>query len=394
MKMQNPFLSMKLYIPLVAAVMMLMSSCGKKREPEPVPSADIKRVTLVYAVNYSSLSSIFGLNTADMLRALEKAEKGADRLLVYRTDSPESTGLYEAVNSNGIWNWKLLREYQRNTTSTNPEKLNKVLEDVCAIYPGVKRTLYFWGHGTSWTPYFSSHLTGHDKQRHKLVAPQGFGGEYAGTSTDWMDLDGLADAIPDNAFDIIWFDCCYMSSMEVAYELRDKAEYLIAYPSEVWDKGLNYADAMPPMLREMPDIKESAQTFFEYYNKSTAVTVAVMDLGKIEPVAAAVARIVADFDWTRPVNTSNYRRGGSEAYHDLRQLMAERAADNPEYTAELDRALADFIIYHDHSQTDFNGRKWLNPDLSDISVYNFRDASTQADRYYQTLDWYKAVYNN
>ena len=37
---------MKLYIPLVAAVMMLVSSCGKKGEPEPVPSADIKRVTL------------------------------------------------------------------------------------------------------------------------------------------------------------------------------------------------------------------------------------------------------------------------------------------------------------------------------------------------------------
>ena len=45
-----------------------------------------------------------------------------------------------------------------------------------------------------------------------------FGGEYVEEdnvrNTVYIDLDQLADAIPDGKFDMIWFDCCYMSCIE------------------------------------------------------------------------------------------------------------------------------------------------------------------------------------
>lgn len=378
-------------LALIISGFTLSCEKDKKEEPEPV-NDDIKRVTVVYAVNYSSLSHAFSKNINDMLQAMNKAETGADKLLLFRTDSKEKTGLYEATRNGDKWVWTLIREYVRDVTATDPDRLHLVLKDVCDMYPDVKRTLYFWGHGSAWSPNFSTHSTRDGELPQPESDTTSFGGEYTDSSTDWMNIDELANAIPDNSFDIIWFDCCYMSAIEVAYELRHKAKYLVAYPTEVWDMGLNYSDALPFMLKENPEIIESAKTFFNYYNdKNNAVTVAVLDLGKIEPVAEAVSEIMQNFDVRYPSNTVNYRRRGTEEYHDLLQLMTDRTGNDAAYISPLKEALDNFVLYKAASPFDFDYKLWINGDLCNISIYNYQGRPTDADEFYRKLEWYNAV---
>lgn len=71
----------------------------------------------------------------------------------------------------------------------------------------------------------------------------------------------LADAIPDGVFDFIWFDACYMSGIETAYELRDKCDTFVAYPTEVYTPGMPYNLTIPYILKETPDLKSAASEF-------------------------------------------------------------------------------------------------------------------------------------
>lgn len=51
--------------------------------------------------------------------------------------------------------------------------------------------------------------------------------------SNWMEIDELAEALPDHVFDFIMFDACYMASTESSLCFRDKADYILASPTEV-----------------------------------------------------------------------------------------------------------------------------------------------------------------
>lgn len=216
---------------------LLFSSCGGKNqnEPEEPDNVEAKHFTLIYAVNRSSLRSDFRADSLEMMQALDRIADPSGRFLVYFTDiAADRCGLHEAVKRNGKYalSTKPLNEYPRNITSTNPSRIAEVINDALALYPDLTANLFFWGHGTSWTPEFSDNIVRPSKSSRpedpsQAEAPvhKAYGGEYAGELGDrnnlaWTDIVELAAAIPSGRFDTIWFDCCYMSSIEILYEFE------------------------------------------------------------------------------------------------------------------------------------------------------------------------------
>ena len=56
-----------------------------------------------------------------------------------------------------------------------------------------------------------------------------------------MELADFASALPlpnHRKWDFILFEGCYMGSVEVAYELKDKTEAIIASPTEIVSPGM------------------------------------------------------------------------------------------------------------------------------------------------------------
>lgn len=381
---------------LTVALPLAMAACGKNDEPKPAPVPETyDRVTVIYAVNRSSLAGDFTEDCAEMTTAMTKVDLNKNRLLLYRTDSESMTGLYTMTKEGDTYRWTRLKSYDRTTTSTHPDRMAEVLRDAVDAYPAESRTLFFWGHGSAWTPEGSDHEVG---ARTKADAPvcYGYGGEYGKNGkTNWTDIDELANAIPDGAFDTIWFDCCYMASIEVAYELRDKTRWYVAYPTEVWDKGMNYDAILPLTMQATPNLKLAASMFFVGYNDyKDPVTVTVMDMSKIEPVADAVGAFYkACPDAAQNVSgVVNYRRQRGTPYYDMMQLLRRRAGDRttPELQAVTD-ALDQFVVMHLESTVDFNNNSWVNPILCGLSLHNFTNQDTSEDRYYKTLSWYKSV---
>ncbi|MDD6228198.1 MAG: clostripain-related cysteine peptidase [Bacteroidales bacterium] len=359
---------------------MALGSCKHDDEPE---TADVESLTIVYAINNSSLSSDFESDCKEMLVAMDGIDAERNKLMVYRMDNNTTCALYEPEFKKGVWGWRKICDYNRQTTSTDPAVLERVLRDACSRYPDVHRTLIFWGHGSAWTPEFTDH------QPTKSAPQRAFGGEYGSRGLKWMELTDLCQAIPEK-FDVIWFDCCYMSAIEVAYQIRGKADWLVAYPSEVWSKGLNYDDILPYIMRKDPGLVDAAKSFYEYYAwKDAPATVAVMDLSKIEPVADAMKRIFGEYPVPpQTYDIANYRRFDTPGYYDMRQLADRRTGSNAALMSSFDNAMNNFVIYQACSSRDFNKNKWPDPNLSAVSMNNFKDSGSKEDEYYKTLDWY------
>lgn len=354
----------------------------------------VERTVIVYAVNRSSLSYNFEDDLSEMLRAMAGIDMDKYQLLVYKTNSASECGLYRvAKDKEGKIDVDLVRSYSRDVTSTHPDRIREVLEYALDLYPNSAYDLIFWGHGMSWKPYFSSHDV--------IDRPMsyGYGGEYNETGnttmTDWTEIDELAEVVPDHAFDTVWFDCCYMSGIEVIYEFRDKCDTFVGYPSEVWDEGMAYDVVLPYLLREKPDVTGAAKAFYNYYDiKRYAATVAVFDMSLMEELAVVASDIVGSGE-IRPDEKTllNYSRTRTSPFYDFTQFFSQTALLNgcPDLAARLESVMDKAVIYHDASENDFNNRPW-NFAVSGISTHFYKGLDTRNESYYRTLDWYKRVY--
>ena len=335
-----------------------------------------------------------------MKAAMVSVDMSRQRLLVYLTESASKTGLYELQQvgrKNKVLTWRKVKEYDRRQTSTAPAVMKRVISDALAVYPDAEHSLIFWGHGTAWTPGFSDHETRSDVPA-DVPAQHSYGGEYGDDprNPEWAEITDIADAIPDGAFRTIWFDCCYMSSIEVAYQLRNKTKMYVAYPTEVWDEGLNYNDVLPYIMRKNQDLTRAAAEFYSYYNdKSDAVTVSVMDMSRIEALAAATRALMQKYpdEIGKVTGVSNYRRGGTYGYYDMMQLL--KLKDQGELWQGVQDSMNRFVVYHAESSRDFNNRQWVQTPLCGVSMHSLGEyGQKEADHepFYRTLDWYKAVY--
>ncbi|MBD5275968.1 MAG: hypothetical protein HDS37_07760 [Bacteroides sp.] len=387
----NRFLNLLFALSLIAC----LPSCGDKND-EPI-AASTSRTLLIYAVASNNLSSDLVSDKNEMIKAApDVAGLGRDvRVLLYSVPSTAATHatLSELKkDASGDWNFKEVKSYDRNTFSTDPVRMREVFTDLRKEAPAANYGLIFWSHGTGWLPNFSDHKLPEGIQRSYGMD------KYQGV-TDYCDIDQLAAAIPDNMFDYIWFDLCYMMGVEVAYQLRDKCEYIAGYPTEDWSMGMNYDTTLPMLAAPFPDLAAAGRAFFNYYDEQDmAVTVTVMKTDGLERLAQAAADIYAS--GSRPasaVGLQNYSRLKTPLY-DFGQFT-KRYLNFPDPVAagleeELDAALRDITLYAGCSTRNFNGTiNAFDPAIySGLSCFFPGTASAEVEDYYDSLDWPQRVY--
>lgn len=391
----------------------MFSACrSDKDEPDQPKDKKFKQMTLVYAVNNSSLSSIMEYNQDQMLDGLKDVDLNEFKFLIYRYSKGDYC-LYEIAK--GIDNKpepRLVKSYDSSVMSIDENRIKEVIEDALDLYPSEVSNLFFWGHGLGWvnpTKYpdtaIKNDLIAKNDGANQVVIVDGltldpvyaFGGEYD-DSKNWVycDLDKVTEAIPDKKFDTVWFDCCYMGGIEVAYQFRNKCDYFVAYPTEIWDKGLPYNKVLPLLVKENPDRVEAARILFDHYNATNdPVTVALLDMSKIDNVADATKSIFNSGE-VLPATSGllNYSRLAVK-YYDFGQYVhkyAEKNTSDSSLTESFDRAMEDFVIYKAASPYNFSYQTIDPAVYSGLSTYRYMRKDTYREEYYRKLDWYKAVY--
>lgn len=396
----NRFLTFLFAWTLLCSTSGLSCSGEKEDEPaKPVSAKDnTKRTVLIYAVASNNLASYLRYDKEEMIKAAPNIKGlGSDvRVLLYSVASQSAT---EATLSEltkdayGEWNFTDIRSYDRNTFSTDPERMRQVYADLKEEAPAKKYGLVFWSHGTGWVPNFTDHEVPSSAGVPSIQKSYGMD-KYQGV-TDYCDIDELADALPDRMFDYIWFDCCYMMGIETVYQLRDKCDYVGGYPTEDWSPGMNYDETLPLLAAATPDLAGAGKAFFDYYNdQNLAVTVAVMKTDGLEQLAKTASEIYSY--GSRPESASgmqNYSRLKTAMY-DFGQFTKAYLDESDAWTKDLlddfDSALKNITVYARCSPKDFNtpSQNAFDPEAySGLSCHFPGTSDSKSETYYNSLDW-------
>ena len=310
-------------------------SCSNSDNPDgpDVPVTPVGQTVFMFFPWSNSLLSDFRRTVEDMQTVVAQRSMKDERIMVFMATSEREAVLFELKKQNGRCLTDTLRRYS-DRPFTSRQWLTSLFSEVMALAPASRYGMVVGCHGLAWVP-----VQGQRRARKRLgsqgrideednlykeekidkeglykgerinkegepnglmhfevqgpVTTRFIGGTYAETQIETTDLaDAMADAGLHTEY--ILFDACYMSSVEVAYELKDVTHYLIASPTEVISYGFPYI-TMGKHLLGTPNYKGIADSFISFYSSYYLPygTVAVTDCTQLDALAAIAQQINA-----------------------------------------------------------------------------------------------------
>ena len=364
------FVFMNRFLWILMAIVAWLGFVGCGDEPELPGDRRIvraRRTILVYMAAQNNLSSNVMVDIGEMTRA----EIPADcRLVVFCSTYNEQPKLME-VTSGGLVD---LKTYPQGTIGADAETLRQVLVDARQLAPSVESAVVFWSHSTGW------------KGAQRIAPAARTFGLEDGRQIELTDLADALRAVPK--LDFIFFDSCYMGCVEVAYELRDVADYMVASVCEVPFDGMPYDRTIPHLFDAdmVRGLTAAIDANVDYYIASPGEgcpsTLALVDLSAMDALAAAAAPILADPQ--EPDESFQYFSTSTtfkDYFVDLRRYMELVSPDDAllvEFNAALDRA----VIHERHTSM-----IWKRLPIVHCSGLSINPNPSAAAFGYQNLAW-------
>lgn len=346
-----------------------------KKETSIAAKEKVNKMVLVYMEANNDLRY-------DALNSINNMEKGAQNidgvLLVYiKTSSIRS---YLLKIKYDVDDNRIVSDTVKTFEASNPSDV-QFMKDVISYaqteYPANSYGLVLWSHATSWAPPNNSGVT-----------TKSFGRDNGKE----MDIIDMKNALSDS-FEYIIFDACSMGGVEVLYEFKDKAKYIIASPAETISESFPYDKIAPLLFKTSPEnLKQIAETYYNHYNAYTddrqSATVVLINTSEMVLLANQMKNLISktkkfgdDFSKTgiqRLDFTSNF----PVAVYDFGDFLSHNftTADLPDIQAQLQKT-----ILYQKATAKFLGVPILT--FSGLTCYipNQTDPNLT---YYKRLAWY------
>ncbi len=383
----------------VAAVLLLSATVGCCKEKPEEPVNMNRKVLLFYECGVNNLTSYLKNNmdgTEKGLPAGYVPRESGDVVLIYSRYSKGAFD-YTPVEShlrriykkpNGKIVSDTLKTFGTETIAASSSTMRQVLTYVKDEFPAKGYGLVFSSHGSGWLPagyYYSPSRFENDHKGEvgtsrqgiaaqsvghpRLPVPEGdlpdtdpFYGMTRSIGQDYikgsyygheMSVSEFADAIPYH-LDYLLFDMCFSGGVEVAYGLKDKADYLGLSPAEVLGDGMfNYTKITSFLLnRETPDLEGLFKDSFEMYDKQSGAyrssTVNLVRTSGLDNLASVCARMINEYSDVladAPVDDiQGYYRQGRHYFYDLVDIFEKCGASKADLE-DLDKAVDGCVIY-------------------------------------------------
>lgn len=372
------------YFIYILLVILTFGSCTKEEFTVEGP----KRTVLVYVVA-SNLTSSINNNIDDMISVATSKNLNGGNLIVYFSKDDKSAELYEIKEgAKGIVTKHHIEDYT-DRSAIDPEVMRSVIREVVADYPADSYGMIFSSHGTSWLPSNYNNML------------KSFGAE-AGKN---MEIYELAEGIPDEChFDFLLFDVCSMGGVECVYELKDKADHIIASPAEVITDGFPYKVMLPYLFETKTNLDGVAKAFYNYYAREAGSPygcISVTNTSELDNLATITREIISTNGGEEGVyalplgelQTLSYLPSAPARLYDFSDFIKHLATDE-QYTrfkACMDKAVTS-CYSTDYIYCTKGGKTKVNT-YSGLSVYSPQERLTQLNNWYRNnTQWYKAVY--
>lgn len=387
------------YAERILFIFISLLSCGLVScEKEEMTELEENRKTLfMYMPWASDLIGNFYTNLSDMEESIASTGLSGEKVVVFLPTSPTEATLFEFTCRNGVCRRETLKEYI-DLPFTTAEGITAILNDVKAAAPAEVYAMVIGCHGMGWLPVRNEKVrsSGGWKTHWEyegVPKTRYFGGTTAEYQTEIRDLaDGIAGA--GLKMEYILFDDCYMSSIEVAYELKDVTDYLIGSTSEIMAYGMPYA-RIGQYLRGATDYRAVCDGFYDFYSTYTTPcgTLAVTDCSELERLAALMKEINSRYAFDTSLRGSLQRLDGYTPviFYDYGDYVAHLCTDASLLEAFREQ-LSRTVPYKVHTETFYSMKAGEVP-IKTFSGITTSDPSTHAWTASKTeTGWYRATH--
>ena len=273
------------------------SACSKDDETPPIVSPYVEsRTVMVYMVAENSLNKNVWADVQEMLVGMNNDTLSAnDRLVIY-LDDVKLPRIYVVDKTTKITQFSELvpvMTYENDVNSSSAEQLGTFIDYVKSNYPAESYGLVMWSHASGWTPSnFSGDMYSETPTKRKSFGVDN-GKNTTNNNGNQMNIDDMASVLQGNAFDFIFFDACVMQTIEVAYELRDAAKWLIASPAEIPASGANYETMTRAMFLKDDYVNQMLTVYKQEYSNAYGIVVSAVNTEVLDDYAAYMKSVVA-----------------------------------------------------------------------------------------------------
>lgn len=165
--------------------------------------------------------------------------------------------------------------------TANVSTLKEFLEFVEKYYPSDKFALNIWSHGFGVYPDCKI-----NNNSRSLIQDYttGYSDEYSFSIIDFANTLKNFCEIQNKKIDILQFDCCLMQMIEILWQLKDSAEFIIGSQAELPGSGSNYAtlyETFTSNLTTKECVSKIVDDFKEKYKSTlTSCTYSAVDMNK------------------------------------------------------------------------------------------------------------------
>ena len=226
------FALMALCLTLISS---LLTSCNNDI---PQPDEKLKGNTvIVYMGAENSLYPISHRDLEEMKLAIGDIPSNC-QVVVFQDAEQEPTIFH--LTHNGLTIWK---EYTTDLNSGAPATMKGILQEIINGFPSEKYSLVLWSHGSGWI----------DEPNNSRSVIVDNGTNSTANKGSWIEISELAGILASLPhMEYIFFDACYMQSVEVASQLYSYTSYIIGSPTEIPGEGAPYHLIMKSLCQANP----------------------------------------------------------------------------------------------------------------------------------------------
>ncbi len=413
---------------IAALALLCLSACEKNSSFHETIYSD-RKVLILYSAGHNSLSSDNLDNLRDLIlySNLHTDDPAADAVIIFSHSNEDSQTpylLYPHKNWEGSLVIDTLVSFSSKTISASAATLETVLTFVRDNFPADEYGLVFSSHGTGYVPagYYSnsaeyennykpsSAVSKTEGKRVPSLEPTPVPGiyetdplvrsigqdYYSNSETYEINVEQFAEAIPMYLKYVV-FDACLMAGIEIAYQLRDKVEWLIASPAEILAEGMDYKTMLSYLTaRPEDDLRGFCENYYNYYNAQSgdykSATISMTNCTKLGPLAEICKELFEKYrdnlDDINPNDIQPYYRYSYHWFFDMEDIVAHMGCTDEELSL-FHEALEDCVVYKAATEQFLpysGGFKVTN--YSGLSMMLPNDARDYLKNYYKTsLDW-------
>jgi len=307
---------------------------------------------LVYMVGDNSLSGNISSDITEMKEGYATINsQDKNNLLVY-VDDYDTPVLIQIKMENGKAVNDTIQKYSE-MDSCDADAIKNVINYVKSNFESYHYGLVLWSHGSGSKPaslYTKSF--GWDQDNNQISSD----------NATTMDIPDLKTSLLSTGifFDYILFDACDMQAIEVAYELRNCTDYIIASPWEIstdggpYDKLIPHCLYNPPFLSKIPSLSSYisaaiANDFYDYYeakgSSDVGILISVIKTEELENLAEKTNTIINKYlDAGESINSDDvfsYDNYSENYLYDFKSLIIS-LIKNKDYDYEINE---DYIAW-------------------------------------------------